>query len=285
VKRAPGVLSGATARALTASALLLFIACTTAPRMASAGSSDTPEQRIKWREIWAGADVSKNVWLLYSGATVAPFGDIHQDGVRLRAVAGYGQYTYTGYPRYETFHATTVFADVLAGYLVRWGPLTAKAFAGVSFIDHQIEPLDAENISISGQAGAKGVLEFWYNVSPKAWSSLDLAYTTAHDTASARMRSGYRVWPQVSVGVEAGLNLDGQAQCKMRLSTQKHCLLDDNDTHVKSLLDFGRTGVFARYEWDGGEISVSGGGMGQILDASGDLNLDPYVTANWILQF
>ena len=239
-----------------------------------------------WREVWAGADVSSNVWLTYTGATVAPFGGIHDNGLRLRAVTGYGQYSYSGAaPSYKTFDATTAFADVLVGYLYRYNSLTMKGFAGVSFIGHDVAPFDAENISIGDEWGVKGVLEFWYNSGPKAWTSLDLAYTTAHNTGSVRMRSGYRIWPQLSLGVEAGFNIDGQAQCKLRLPTQDECLLNAGDTGVLSLLDFGRTGLFARYEWTGGEVSVSAGGLGQVLDDGGKFNLDPYVTANWILQF
>ncbi len=251
----------------------------------SAPALADPEPRPLSREVWSGADISSKGWLVYSGATVAPFGHIHENGLRLRATVGYGAYTYTGYPVLKKFDATTAFADVLVGYLYRYNSLTAKAFVGVSFIDHTITPFDTENISINAAFGAKGVLEFWYNSSPKAWSSLDLSYTTAHETAAVRMRSGYRLWPQISVGVEGGFNIDGQAQCKIRLPTQKGCHLNENDTDVKSLLDFGRTGLFARYEWTGGEVSLSAGGMGQILQQDGTVNVDPYVTANWIMQF
>ena len=249
-------------------------------------ASADPVDRPMWREVWAGADVSSNVWLIYSGATVAPFGGIHDNGLRLRAVTGYGQYSYFGAaPANQTFAASTAFGEVLAGYLYRYNSLTMKAFAGVSFIDHDIAPFDAENVSIGGDAGIKGVLEFWYNSDPKAWSSLDLSYTTAHDTASVRMRSGYRLWPQLSLGVEGGINIDGQAQCKLRAPTQKGCQLNANDGDVKSIFDFGRTGLFARYEWTGGEVSVSAGGLGQLMQDDGTFKLDPYVTANWILQF
>lgn len=239
------------------------------------------------REVWAGVDVASNVWLVYSGATVAPFSHIHENGLRVRAVIGYGQYTYESYGangRAE-FEASTGFADVLVGYLYRYDALTMKVFAGLSFIDHKITPFDPENISIGGEWGPKAVLEFWYNSNAKSWTSLDLAYTTAHDTGSVRMRSGYRVWPQVSFGAEAALNIDGQAQCKIRLPTKSGCQLDDNDSDYKSLLDYGRAGVFARYEWTGGEVSISAGGMGQIVGKDYEITIDPYVTANWIMQF
>ena len=43
-------------------------------------------------EFWAGAQAFKHAWSLYSGTTVAPFTSIQQDGLRLRMVGGYGAY-------------------------------------------------------------------------------------------------------------------------------------------------------------------------------------------------
>jgi hypothetical protein len=61
----------------------------------SPARADPPEP-YGWREVWAGVDASSHVWLAYSGATVAPYSDIFSNGLRLRAAAGYGEYTYTG---------------------------------------------------------------------------------------------------------------------------------------------------------------------------------------------
>src|SRR5437870_2497512 len=47
-------------------------------------------------EFWTGAQAYDHVWSLYSGSTVAPFGSVQEDGVRLRLVAGYGADRYSG---------------------------------------------------------------------------------------------------------------------------------------------------------------------------------------------
>ena len=49
-----------------------------------------------WREVWAGADVTSHVWLIYSGATVAPQANIYEDGLRLRIAGGSGGYSTPG---------------------------------------------------------------------------------------------------------------------------------------------------------------------------------------------
>src|ERR1700742_80292 len=90
-----------------------------------------------WREIWAGADVTGHAWLIYSGATVAPYNHIYADGLRLRIAGGYGGYSYVGERRGQlaSFEAETAYAEALVGYLQRFGPLTAKAFLGVAAIE------------------------------------------------------------------------------------------------------------------------------------------------------
>ena len=58
--------------------------------------ADDPPQ-YGWREeVWAGAQASGNVWLLYSGLTVAPHSHMFDDGLRLRVTSGYGGYSYEG---------------------------------------------------------------------------------------------------------------------------------------------------------------------------------------------
>jgi hypothetical protein len=214
-----------------------------------------------WREIWSGVDASSHVWLLYGGATVAPTGHIFSDGLRLRVGGGYGEYTYEGERRgqLQTFNAQTAYAEALVGYYQQFGPLFAKGFVGVAAIEHDVAPLDPEN-PVQGQAvGPKLVTEFWLNMGSSAWSQLDLAWTSAHQTAAGRVRAGYRIWRDLSIGPEGGIN--------------------SNDLGKDA-----RGGLFARYAWPGGEISLAGGFAGRFIEDAESLR-DPYVNANWLTQF
>jgi len=245
----------------------LAVACANAAAVAlllllapSSASAD-PAPRYGWREVWAGADASSHVWLLYSGATVAPYSDMFSDGLRLRAAAGYGQYSYAGERRaqVQSYAANTAFAEALVGYLKRLGPLTAKAFIGAAAIEHDIHPLDPENPVQGREFGPKAVVELWLNMGSSAWSSLDASWTSAHDTYAGRVRSGYVVYEGVSLGVEARIN--GNAL--------------DRDA---------RGGLFVRYAWTGGEVSLAGGLAGRFFDDARDMR-DPYATVNWLLQY
>jgi hypothetical protein len=231
------------------------------PLFLSAAATADPATPPGWREIWSGADVSGHVWLLYSGATVAPYSNIFDDGLRLRVAGGYGGYTYAGERRSQlvSFTAETAFAEALVGYLKRFGPLTAKAFVGVAAIEHDIAPLDPEN-PVQGQAfGPKLAAEFWLNMGTSAWSSIDLSWTSAHQTSAARMRTAYRVYGDISLGLEGGLN-------------------------ANDLGEDVRAGLFGRYAWNGGEVSLAAGFAGRFLEEAQSLQ-DPYATVNLLTQF
>lgn len=238
-----------------------------APTMAS-----TMPSTVSWQEYSVGADVSRDSWLVYSNATLAPFGSLWSDGARIRISGAYGRYDYVGQRGKAAlaipFSGRVTVLDGLVGYQMRFGPLTAKAFAGVSAITHDIAPDDAL-ASIGQKIGAKGVIELWLDISRSAWSSLDLGFASAHHTYAARSRTGYRIWPALSVGFEAGLNgSEGVNDDGSRTE-----LFDPLHRNV-------RLGGFGRYEWSGGELSFSGGLSTDLRDRR-----DPYGTANIMLQF
>lgn len=254
-------------------------------------SADEPPQG---REIWAGADVSSHVWLVYSGVTLAPWSTIHEDGWRFRAAGGYGEYQYAdrasesdpALSRAIQFHAQTYYADVLVGYLKRWGELTAKGFIGASIISHDIAPLDTETVAIGDEVGVKGVIELWLNIGEHGWGSLDLSWTSAHNTRTARARIGYRLWPKLSVGLEGGINVDSQGECRMSMSGASGCkTVYDEAVDSAELLDYARVGTFARYEWGRSELSLSSGVLGDTFGGDGTEEIAPYVTVNWLTQF
>lgn len=267
-----GSASLAGGRCLTAVAGLVSIFSAASPNSALGDDAGSQSPSYGWRQVWVGADVHSNGWLVYSGATVAPYTDIYSDGLRLRATTGYGGYGWEGRSRidandpnspFPTGQATTDYAEFLAGYYKQMGPMTFKAFAGVAMIEHRLGPVPEntppDDLPVSGrEVGPKGSVELWFNLGPSAFLSLDGGYTTAHGTYASHGRIGYRVNPTISVGLEAVTNGN----------------VKDHDY---------RGGGFLRYEWIRGEIGVSGGisssDLGNIEDQSA------YGTVNWITNF
>lgn len=255
--------------------LALFLYSCAPPPAGAADLVGPPQQKLGWAEVWSGADATRDVWVLYSGVTLAPWSDIREDGIRLRAGGGYGQYSYRGSkiapspcgsPRFapcvyvpQEFNVDVSFIDALVGYQKRFGELTAKAFVGVSGISHQFDVRDPNNEVIGAAVGARALIELWLNLGPQAWTSLDLGYTSAHETGSARWRAGWRIIPAVSIGPEVKY-----------------------DTNAED--DATRAGAFLRYEWSGGEISASGGYAG-VITGGDDQDPAPYATLNVLTRF
>lgn len=243
-----------TAHLLGAAGFLNAVLFGAASARAVAGEEHRP---VRWREVSAGADATSHVWLLYSSSTISPFGGIFDNGLRLRFSGGYGGYRYSAPPgaSNRSFKATTAFSDVLVGYAHRLGPLTAKAFVGAAIIGHDIRPLDDRNEVQGNEYGPKAVAELWLNLGSQGWASIDLNWTSAHETSAARLRAGYRLLTNLSAGLELGVNTNAESKD-------------------------GRGGGFLRYEWDGAEISVSGGISGDIAQPT-----NPYATINWVMQY
>jgi hypothetical protein len=257
---------------LCAIALAIAAAGICSQAWAADGAQTTSIAKTPHFELWSGAQAYDHVWSLYSGITVSPFGGIQEDGMRLRAVGGYGAYSYSG-PRAAgpssqivKFHGTAPFADLLIGYHMQLGPLTVKAFGGLMVAENRLQPDDPETTIRGSGAGAKVALETWWNMSDRAWSALDLSWGSLHESYAARARLGWRFVPDLSAGLEAGAagNVEG---------------------------DVARVGGFLRYEWASGEFSVSGGvSNDKLLDdvvASSSLahaNV-PYATLAWLTRF
>jgi len=213
-------------------------------------------------EVWAGAQAFDQVWSLYSGLTAAPFGGIQDDGLRLRVAGGHGRYTYAG-PQGTKIVGSASFADLLLGFHKQFGPLTLKAFGGLAVADHQLEPDDPGTTIRGPSAGAKIALETWWNMSERAWTSVDLSWGSRHDSYATRARLGWRLVPALSAGLEA--EAIGNVACNI-----------------------ARGGGFLRYEWASGELSVSGGLSSDTLldDASSGLaGSVPYATLTWLTRF
>lgn len=228
-------------------------------------------------EIWSGVDATPAVWLAYAGYTDAPWSDnIYSDGFRLRSSAGYGGYhRLRGAPprgcgnpgqdacpfqvQDEGIAVTVTYADALAGYQMRFGELTAKVFIGATILEHRPSQADVTWRVAGQEIGVKGQIELWQNLGDRAWTSLDLSYTTAFDTASLRWRAGWRTSPEFSIGPEIRF---------------------DKNTEFNS----ARGGFFARYEWTGGEFSLGGGFAGDV--GAGVINNgDLFGNANLLFHF
>jgi hypothetical protein len=237
----------------------------TAPARAADGAGTGAKPRF---ELSAGAQAFERAWSLYSGLTWSPFGGVQADGWRVRAAGGYGGHSYESGG--AKFHGNSSFADLLIGYHQQLGPVTLKAFAGVAAVDSQS---DDPNGAFQGTGlGGKAVIEAWWTVADRAWASLDLSGGVLPEVYDAvlnsRVRLGWRVTPAISAGLEAAAagNIYEDHECVS-----------------------GRLGMFARYEWSSGEISLSGGlsvsDSKDRLAETTSSTTGPFATFSWLTRF
>jgi hypothetical protein len=235
------------------------------------GPPPSPSQ-YGWRELYGGVDAARDQWLAYSGMTIAPFSrDIYANGWRFRFGGGYGQYrnqwaaprtncangifgdsNYTercesndpGKHRHS--NVSHSYAEALLGYYLQLGRLTAKAFAGASMSSEKhLKAADPSQDTDGTEFGVKGALELWLDLDENAWTSLDLSYSTARNESAARWRTGWRVTRAISIGPE--------------LRYDKNIETGDGAWN-------GRAGLFTRYEWTEGEVSLAGGAVWWVDD-------------------
>lgn len=244
---------------------------------ASPAVAEEPVEILKkpeygWAQVWTGADAMRDVWLIYSGVTLAPWSaHIHEPGWRLRATTGYGEYAYrlmdAAAGPLETGHVA--YGTAQAGYQWRLGELTAKVFGGLAYIDHMVRPTASKGHLVGADWGPRADVELWYNFSPTQWTSLNASFTTAHDTASLRWRYGVRLWDFLSVGPE------------IRLDTNASLYESWGDVFHEYE---GRAGAFAAASWNGYELSVAAG-VASYVKGLRPSEETPYGTVNLLIPF
>lgn len=221
-------------------AWLMFAVCTSAAGDEPADEEPRAPPPPATRESWTGVDVTRANIAIWSGLTWSPLGAVQDDGLRLRLVAGAGRYTYDGWtlvgglPAPAHFLGQSRFLDALAGYHIQLGTLTLKPFAGISIAQQAVTPFDPVNPLGGRTLGLKLALETWLRFGDHVWLNVDGSWTTVHATAAGRARLGLRVWQDLSAGIEASV-------------------LSDVNQEMR------RAGLFVRYAWDRGEISLGGG--------------------------
>lgn len=210
-------------------------------------------------ELFSGGDVTANSVFSYTGGVWALGGGIDSTGFRLRAMGGYGDYTYSGSLSRTgglvptRFRGDVILMDLMAGHLWRRGDWTLKAYAGAQYVDHGIAPVDPNNSVSGSQWGAKGQIELWRNLGDKNWLSANGSYGTAFGDYWVQARVGHRFHRYLTMGLEAG-----------GLGNEEY--------------DAGRGGAFTRLHLKGLDITLSAGVSGDYFgeDQSGYVTLGLY---------
>jgi hypothetical protein len=151
------------------------------------------------------------------------------------------------------FDGDDSYGAALIGYQFRRQLLFLKVFAGIEAEDQHIVPHDPNNSVQGSEVGLKLQAESWLDYSPRTSFSLDASYGTAFQEYWTLARTGYRLTPRLSLGIEGGA-----------LGNEEY--------------DAGRAGGFTRIYFRNTAITVSGGFTGNYLedDPSGYVSVGVY---------
>ena len=219
------------------------------------------EKALK-QTTWGGAHIAGNDWSFYTGTSAALF----SHGWRVRLIGGYSSYSYqrtqnvSGQSTPVKFKGQSGFGDILLGYRWKTGDFILKAFAGIHGVGHAVIPFDPENAAIGYQYGGMTALEIWLNVSERHWLSADASYATVFNRFDTTIRTGYRLWPKLSLGLEAGLS--------------------GNDDYIAARaagMAAAESSLFAK---DDSYLRVSAGGS-----ADRDMDLSPYAAVSFAVKY
>lgn len=196
------------------------------------------DKTIPHYELFSGVDATSSSIFGYAGAVWAFGRNVSGEGMRIKALSGFGGYDYDsslpGVAGQVNFNGDVVLAQLLGGYLWRRGEWTIKAYMGLGFEDHDIAPNDPANSVNGSEFGVMGQLELWRNLGENNWFSADASYGDLFGSYWTQMRLGHRFGKRISAGIEGGV-----------LGNEEY--------------DSGRGGGFLRYHLGEMELTVSGG--------------------------
>jgi opacity protein-like surface antigen len=134
---------------------------------------------------YAGIDVAKDIWVVYSGGLMALNGDLTRNGVVARTFGWYADVD--GSAGDAKDRAT----DVMLGYLHYFGSASAIGYVGMEVRDVKTSTLGLVTPYKETETGFKVALEVESGDNDPLYFAFDGSYSTAFDTFYGQLRVGY----------------------------------------------------------------------------------------------
>jgi len=168
--------------------------------------------------IVSGIDITEGSREGYTGVIGAFNGDLDRSGFLYRILGSYGSYEYDTIfpgPTPVSIDGDYLQGDIMLGYQIVSNGVSAAAYIGVDYQDHDLSPDDPGNPLRGSETGFKVALDIEtqrYANAP-VYAALDGAYSTAFDTYYVLGRLGMN-FGKVAIGPEGMLlgDASGDAQ-------------------------------------------------------------------------
>lgn len=177
-------------------------------------------------ERWSGVDVTLSSAFVYTAGIYAPLGSVNDPGWRVRIGSGTGAYVYGDAPGFSflSLHRSYQLGDLgdvhvgqthatelLLGHQFQEGDWTGKVYLGAEYGGQHVTPSDPGNADVASEAGAKLVLENWWNLGPSSYAKLNASVTTRSRAGKLHGQIGTELVDWWRVGAESELfSQDGE---------------------------------------------------------------------------
>jgi len=156
--------------------------------------------------LFAGADLTRNYSFVWTGLTSIPFGEIGEDGLRLRAMGGTGQYRY----RTDAFSSgenrgSVTSGELLVGNRVTIGPAILTGYAGLDAKDYRLRNPDPGNPESGSRLGIKAAFEVYARTASDRFATAYGNISSVFATYALRVALHHELAPGLALGVESGL--------------------------------------------------------------------------------
>jgi opacity protein-like surface antigen len=191
---------------------------------------------------YAGIDVAKNIWTVYSGGLMALNGDLTRNGLVARTFGWYANVDGS------TGDAKDRATDVMLGYLHYFGSVSAIGYVGMEVRDVKSTTPGVVTPYKETETGFKVALEVESGDKDPFYFAFDGSYSTAFDTFYGQLRLGYnrkgtKFGPEGEIWKETGdltsrlggflafpVNLAPNLPAELSLSSGYQWVKDDNTT-------------------------------------------------------
>jgi hypothetical protein len=180
--------------------------------LAPASAADTPiraDRALADRlAFFSGGDAAGQSFFVWAGVVGAPFGMLHEDGLRFRAVAGGGRYRYrTGAVPGGRNEGTITSGELAIGFHRNFGAANLALYVGAHIEEQRLAAPDPGHEAQGTTAGLKAALEFYHRLNPQFFWTASVSASTVHRAYHARAALG-REHGHFTYGIETAVHGD-----------------------------------------------------------------------------
>ncbi len=156
--------------------------------------------------VFGGVDASRNSTFVWAGATAIPFGTLTQDGLRLRAMGGFGGYTYRTSATADGKNSGTISSgELMAGYHKSFGATVVTGYLGLDVKHYSLQDADPANRETGTHAGIKAAIELYTRTAASWFMTAYGNISSVFGNYSARAALHHELAPGLALGVEGVL--------------------------------------------------------------------------------